>query len=427
MNFRRRMLWMIAALTLVIGGDLTAQVEVQRERDLLTDVIDEFDTIQGKQKLADWLNWDHATGNWWGARKTLHDHGFDFNASLVADVSTNFTGGLERGTVYRQLLDINLSVDTEPLLQWEGGLFYISFANYAGGNGTEQLVGDLQGFDNLDADDFTALYELWYSQSLFDDLFVVTVGKLDANVLFADVDAGGLYLNSSAGYPPTIVGMQSYPDPAMSLNLEVNPTDWLQFKVGWYDGSGATGTKGPATFFHNEAGYLILGEVAAVWDLGDRRLGRAVAGGWGHTGEFARFDGTTQSGTAGFYVLAEQTVIHFEPEKDSSSRRLDVFVQYGYADGAISEIDHFIGGGLTFLGPIPGRIDDQAGFYVGAALLSDQAGLAAGQEVALETTYQIAVTNFFTIQPSLQYIFNPGGASSAHNSLVGTVRFVIDF
>lgn len=407
-----------------------AQPEVERERDLLQD----GDAVPAEgvqepvpQTLDSYFSWDRATGNWWGVRDTLEEHGVFFNTSLIMDVSTNFSGGLERETVYRQLLDVNLAVETEPLIGWEGGTFYISFNNYAGGNGTTELVGDLQGFDNLDADDYTALYELWYSQSLFEDLFVLTVGKLDANALFAYVEAGGLFINSSAGFPPTIVGMPSYPDPAMSLNLEVNPTDWLRLAVGWYDGSGSTGTKGPATFFHNEAGYFLIGEASVLWDLGDRRIGRFAAGGWGHTGQFERFDSTTQSGTEGFYLLAEQTVIHFEPEVNENSRRLDIFLQYGYADPEISEIEHFIGGGLTFIGPIPGREDDQAGFYVGAALLSEEAGFAADQEVALEATYQIAVTPFFSVQPSLQYIFNPGGRTSASNSLVGTLRFVIDF
>lgn len=419
------------ALTVVlVSMSALAQPEVEPERDMMLRG-DERDAQEihktTAQTLESFFSWDKATGNWWGVRRTMEEHGVFFNASLVMDVSTNFSGGLERGTVYRQLLDINLAVETQPLVGWEGGRFYISFNNYAGGNGTDQLVGDLQGFDNLDAYDFTALYELWYSQSLFEDLFVLTVGKLDANALFAYVEAGGLFINSSAGFPPTIVGFPSYPDPAMSVNLEVNPVDWLRFGVGFYDGSGSTGTKGPATFFHNEDGYFIMGEASVNWDLGDRRIGRLAAGGWGHTGTFERFDSTTQSGTEGFYVLVEQTVMHIEPEVDESSRRLDVFLQYGYADPELSEIAHFIGGGLTFIGPIPGRENDQAGFYVAAALLSDDAGFAVDHEVALETTYQIAVTPFFSIQPSLQYIFNPGGASSASNSLVGTLRFVIDF
>lgn len=393
---------------------------------------------QGPQFIEDYLTWERATGNWWGARNWLEDHGIFFNVFLLADVSSNFTGGLETGTVYRQLLDVNLTVETEPLIGWEGGTFYINFQNYAGQNGTDVLTGDLQGFDNLDADDYAAITELWYSQGFFEDLFVLTIGKVDANALFAYVEDGGYLLNSSAGFAPTIVGMPSYPDPAMSVNLFFNPLDWMYVGFGWYDGTSSTGTKGPATFFDNEEGYFLIGEVGVNWSLAElfgnepqedpavkTYPGRFAIGGSGHTGTFETFDGDSQSGTAGFYLLAEQTFLQLDAE--NPDRRASVFFQYGYADPSISEIEHFLGGGVNFFGPIPGRENDVAGFYVGSALLSDEAGFDSPQETELELTYKVQVTPFFSIQPDLQYIFDPGGASSNANALVGTLRFELLF
>lgn len=420
-------------LALVFAGLVApaafAQPELEEQREILDSELT-ADQAKAHESLDTYLQWDHATGNWWGARTTLEQHGVFVGANLTFDVSGNFAGGLKRGAVYRQLFTLDLTVETGPLINWKGGTFYISFANYAGGNGTDELVGDLQGFDNLDTDEFTALYELWYQQSLFDDLIVVTVGKIDANALFAYVEAGSLFLNSSAGYPPTIVGMQSYPNPAMSFNVFVNPADWFYAGVGWYDGSGDTGTKGPATFFHNEDGYFLIGELGFKWNLihaSDQPLydGRLCAGGWGHTGTFDRFDGTTQDGTAGFYIMGEQTVWQFDPA--NADRKLTGFLQYGWADPEISEIEHFIGAGLTCYGPIPGRPDDSAGLYVAAALLSSDAGFASSQETDIELTYAVQVTPFFSIQPSIEYIFNPGGDTSGANSLVGTLRFSIDF
>ena len=63
----------------------------------------------------------------------------------------------------------------------------------------------IQAFVNNDADDFTALYELWYEQYLFDDVVRVKIGKLDANSEFAYVEHGGEFIHSSPGVSPSIL------------------------------------------------------------------------------------------------------------------------------------------------------------------------------------------------------------------------------
>src|SRR5690606_725981 len=133
-------------------------------------------------------------------RDTLEDHGIDLNIDLTMDISSNFTGGISRGTVYRQLLQVGLEIDTERLFGWEGGTFFVNFANYVGKDGTDELVGDLQGFDEMDAFDFAAVTDLWYEQRLFEDRFRVVIGKADANEFFAFVESADFFLNSSAGF-----------------------------------------------------------------------------------------------------------------------------------------------------------------------------------------------------------------------------------
>jgi carbohydrate-selective porin OprB len=55
----------------------------------------------------------------------------------------------------------------------------------------EALVGDLQGFNNVDSDRFRQLSEVWLEQCLFGDRLRVKLGKADANADFARVVASG--------------------------------------------------------------------------------------------------------------------------------------------------------------------------------------------------------------------------------------------
>ena len=64
------------------------------------------------------LTQDYATGDWFGRRGELEDAGFDFQAALVADWSTNFHGGVDTsGSALRSLLDANLTAGLEQVLR----------------------------------------------------------------------------------------------------------------------------------------------------------------------------------------------------------------------------------------------------------------------------------------------------------------------
>ncbi len=46
-------------------------------------------------------------------------------------------------------------------------------------------------------------------------------------------------------------------------------------------------------------------------------------------------------------------------------------------------------------------------------------------ELALEFTYKFSVFEYYTIQPNLQYIINPGVNAAFSNALVALIRFNI--
>ena len=115
-----------------------------------------------------YLQQPRATGDWFGLRRNLEDAGVMVNARLVADYSKVFQGGASPGgTAFRDLFQLNLTLDAGKLVGLQGGTVFANFQNQAGDNGSKD-VGDLQGFDSIDADGRTQLSELWYQQALFD-------------------------------------------------------------------------------------------------------------------------------------------------------------------------------------------------------------------------------------------------------------------
>ena len=104
------------------------------------------------------------------------------------------------GDAFRSLLDIRLNYDPRPFLGISGGLFSLDFQNQNGKNGSDRLVGDVQGFDNTDADGRTQIAELWYQQQLLDNRLRIKVGKVDANTEFAAPARGAGVMNRSFGY-----------------------------------------------------------------------------------------------------------------------------------------------------------------------------------------------------------------------------------
>ena len=375
--------------------------------------------------------WQRATDDWFGLRPRLDDAGISFQGNLTLDYSRNFRGGVntEHGAT-RNLLNLNVTFELERLAGWKGATVFANFQNQAGDNGSD-LVGDIQAFDNVDADGRTQLSEVWFEQRLFDDRLRIKLGKIDGNSEFGTVPTAGEFINSSMGVSPTILAMPKYPDPAMSVNVFVHPTDWLYVGGGLYDGAGqegiATGSRGPATAFGKPADLYMVGEVGVTWEAAGRLNGRFVAGLWHATGKLPKFDGGTSDGATGPYAIAEQSIWRENPADAEDEQGIAAFFQYGYADPSVSDFEHHIGGGLTWTGALPGRDDDVVGVGATWVQLGDIQPGNAGDEIAVELFYKVRVLKWLSLKPDLQYIHHPGGDRNAGDALVGTIRLMAEF
>ena len=175
------------------------------------------------------------------------------------------------------------------------------------------------------------------------------------------------------------------------------------------------------------ADLFLIGEVGVTWDE-DILPGRIVVGGWRHTGSFDTFDGGTEKGTEGFYLVCEKLIRQEKPNDPEDDQGTSLFVQYGVADQEVIEIERHIGGGVQWIGALPSRDEDITGIMVSWVDLSDESGAGFGEngEWSIELFHRFQLTGFFSLKPDIQYIVNPGGSGES-DSIVATLRSEVVF
>ena len=369
-----------------------------------------------------WWQWSQLTGNWSGVRPELETNGLTFAGRFTTDTSVGLSSGTGQRGSQRGLLDLNLTFDPEPLLGIHGGTFFAQYFYRYGPNGSDD-IGDVQGYDNIDAGQLNQAEEIWYEQKFAHDHLRLKAGQVDANAEFDNLSAAAGFINSSAGFSPTLLNFPTYPNPALSANLFVYPTEWFYSGAGIYtDNLRDLSAYG----FHHP--YLI-GE-AGLKHPGNGRFGPGLvaAGFWHDTAAVSRFDGGSQDGTSGYYVLAEQQVWKQKPGAADDSSGVSVFAQYGSANPEVSPVAHHVGVGISATGLLPQRSQDALGLYWSSAELSRASGSGfTRNESSLEGYYQCQVTPFFALKPDLQWINHPGGQASPDAAWVATLRVIIYF
>ena len=380
--------------------------------------------------------WNRATGDWWGVRNTLEDHGFIFNASYIFEWSSVWSGGVNNLASTRSIFDANVLFDLDKAVGWTGGSVFVNYYSTDGRGGSDD-VGDTQGFSNIATGrNLDQIAELWYQQVFFDGIARLKLGKIDANSEFDFLNSAGDFSNSSAGFSPTLVGFPSYPNPSTGGVLQIMPIERGYISVGFFDGATGvdgiqTGTRGPETFFsdNDSDDWYWIGEIGYGWDLTPKRDGRVAVGVWHHTGEFAKLDTLdpgTSDGTTGFYALAEQRVWSRSDQADDVNQGVYIFAQFAASDGDITANEFHAAVGTVLKGTFEGRDSDSTGIYATWLGFSDESGIN-DDETAIDAYYKTQLTPFASIKPGLQVIFNPGGNDTIDTAVVGSIRFEVVF
>ncbi|MFM7297974.1 MAG: carbohydrate porin, partial [Planctomycetota bacterium] len=358
-------------------------------------------------------------------RARLEEQGVAFTASLWFDAHTIARGGLERGSLANSYLDLSATFDLGALAGWENALVFAN-AYATNGRNASDLAGDWQVLSNTANDRHVEqLAQLFYEQTFAGGAWRLKLGKADATVDFAAASHRVEFVQSSAGFSPTIFALPTYPEPSTGGAVFWQASESLSLGVGVYDGAANsgfhTGSRGPSTLLTKSAELFAIGEAAASWSVGaDELAGRVAFGTWHHDGDFARFDGGNESGTGGQYALLEQELARF------GRASLASFAQWGSADDAVAEVDQHLAAGVVATGCFE-REDDAFGVYVSRVRFSDELGTSASSETACECFYRWQAQPWLALKPDLQWIANPGGDASLDDVPVFTLRLHAEF
>lgn len=368
------------------------------------------------------------------AQKNKLTDAFTFGTEVTGDFIVNMDGGIKKGHTYIGLESLTLEFDTETGGLWKGGTFFLHGLNTHGAGPSSSLTGDHQVLSNIEAGDYTGLYEFWFSQKFGN--FSVLIGQHDLNSEFVGTKYGGTFVNSSFGIAPSIslnVPVSIYPVAAPCILLKYESKSDFDYKLAVYDGD-------PGNFETNrfnlewnlspKQGYFTIGEIQFNRYTQETLTSHYKIGSYYHSGTFDRYDDTlnTKKGNYGVYVIIDQALF---AKSLHSGRGLCFFLQSSVAPSKYNMVGYYIGGGFRYHGILPNRFHDEIGIGVSHISMSDYYVKTDTEllnyETAFEMTYKFQFGNRYAVQPSVQYIINPGTNKSIDNCLTGLLRFSLSY
>jgi len=381
-----------------------------------------------------------AAGSWAG--ECGEDCGpYRFEGKYIHEVWRVPAGGLahEAGLAadYEHLgkVDLALSVDGERAFNLSGfSLFARAIYDNAGAV-SRDYIGDAQGASNIEATSAARLFELWSEWSSVSHRSL-RVGLYDFNSEFDSNATGALFINPSHGIGKDISqsgrsGPSIFPVTSLGARVRWSVAHLWSMQIAVLDGVPGDPERPKATTvrFGGDDGALLAAEI----DRHGERLSKLALGTWHYTGRFETFnasdhvaDASAQRGSTGAYTLAE---VQLYRPSDASSRGLAGFVRFGVADRAVNRFGSYAGTGLVYTGVLGD--DDQLGFAVAHATNGGayrRVEALAGNptdaaETNLELTWRFAVQEWLTLQPDVQYIFNPNTDPGLGDALAIGLRF----
>ncbi|WP_292154449.1 carbohydrate porin [Brevundimonas sp.] len=354
---------------------------------------------------------------------------WQFQSAYTADVIGVVHGIDTPAGRFLDNFDASLDGDLERQFGWRGARVHFSLLANGGGE-PNAVAGTLQGYDNIEVgSQGVRLYEAWIEQDLADGRASILAGLYDVNSEFYVTEASDLLMAPPFGIGSELAatgpnGPAIFPSTSLAARIRIGSTDRFHVQAAAVNArAGTIGDDGGVdTTIHD--GVLYLAEAGWAGPL------RIVVGAWRY-GEGQEDIRDTLPGcdpalsdAQGAYLVAEGTV--FEA-KDAPAVR--AFLRLGLSDGDTTD---FKGGwqtGLRVDSVFDGRPDSafSIGFHQG--LLSDKskanardAGTAFGDaEGGIELTYADTLGPF-TLQPDLQWIYNPGGDKDRDPILTAGLR-----
>jgi len=359
----------------------------------------------------------------------------DLSVGYTADVTGVVDGGISRRGRFLDNLEVGLDLDLEKAFGWRGGVAHVLLLNNSGGMPNDD-AGTAQGVDNIEVSRQRArLFEAWAQQSFAGDSASVLVGLYDLNSEFYANDSAGLLIGPAFGIGSELAatgpnGPSIFPSTALAVRLKWAPREDLYLQAAVLNAeAGVLGDPdGIDTSFHD--GALLVAE--AGWT----GSGKLAVGAWRYSQKQDDIRDLTPSGgpahrnAQGAYLLAE----HPLDARFEGPRRATAFARLGLSDGDTTDFSGGWQAGILVRQVFESRPDSALSFGANQAWFGSKAranAVDAGaplrrSESALELTYADTFGPV-TLQPDLQYVFNPAGDGAIGHAVIAALRVSVGF
>jgi carbohydrate-selective porin OprB len=433
--------------------------------------------------LADWWHGKSATGNWFGVRDTLEDHGIAFDGKWRGTFYGITGGGVDatgRQNVARGAFDeeivLGLKLDFAKLLNVEAleGLTATGSVRYRDGYNPNNYVGASSTFQPSRYQSgvqwrLMPFYLSYTTPELFGVKNLVTLsgGWQNPYEFFLDSPDSKLFTNNSIGTAKGLGANISWSSSYAAWGgfLKVKPTEWYYAMAGLYEAI-------PQATAHSNHGldlagygpdptangFFTVAETGVTPKIGAARLpGKYAFGGYYYGLENTSYFGQNYDGKYGFYWQADQMLFReSSPEPlargpgDGKSFKEPVPVEkaklseqglyainlLSYAPKYDNVMPFYFYSGLIYKGLIPTRDQDQFGvafsygnYSYSKIVAEEDAGKFVHQtyEAAVEIDYRVQLTKFAYVQPFWQYIIRPNGTGLVENANILGLHMGVNF
>ena len=456
-------LGLLSALALTIGGPAASAAESDKAEPAEASATS-IEPVRAEPAEAEAPE-PKLLGDLGGLRPALDKYGIGLDLGYIGETFGVVSGGVKRGFVYEGQASAGLSFDLDKLFGWPGAKIYANALQIHGRGPTAELLGGnlinypLVTVSNIEAVPTTRLYRLWFEQSLFEGRTSVRLGQIAADDEFITSNTAGGLLNGTFGWPLLTAadvrgGGPAYPLPQLGVRLEVKPIADLMLRAAAFTGNPG-GNNCPTNpeecdphgvLFPFSAGTLWIGEVAYSANSGKTAAGLPGVyklGGWYETGPFPwQLDPeVSKTNNGGVYGVMDQGIWRRPGSEDQG---LNFFLRMGGGPSDRNLISFYADAGIGFRAPFVSRPDDVV--TLGAAYgnisidaaradrLADPPIPVRNYEAVIELSYTATIVPGWSIQPDLQYLFNPGGnvqnpdgSGTIPNALVLGLRTTLAF
>lgn len=431
--------------------------------------------------LSEWWNGKYATGNWFGVRDTLEDHGIKLNVEWKANFLWNLDGGLEQRFGYDDEWKFKTTIDLAKLSGWDAieGLSLYSDVRYRGGAGVNKYVGASSNFAPSTFQGgrlwrFQNVYLTYTTPELFGQKEFLTLsgGWQNPTDIFINQPLSKFFLNNTftSGKGISANGIPwggSYG--TWGGYAKIKPVDWYYAQSGLY--LAIPNANNTSNHGLNFAGYRInpdlnglywLTETGFTPKIGESKLPGKYSAGFIYWGvENTSFLGAKYDARTQVYFQADQQLFReytapaeapvlakgasdgkdfkeVTPPKKAklNEQGLYFFSLWNVAPKFQATLPFYFQSGLVYKGLIPTRDNDQVGvafaygnysYYKILDDYNDGRSVHQTYEAVLEFDYRIQINKWAYAQPSFQYIIRPNGTGLVQNASVLGFQLGVNF